>query len=65
MFCFVSAGHERENRKFLSAALVEPINTFDGLRKLCSNNKLTFVASGMGIRKSMGPVGFEPTTKGL
>ena len=125
MFCLVSAGHERENREFLSAALAEHINThlaalqrlerhgyltrdpkvrllategnvqlaqrvatsvnaqvhhqvldhpyydgirfgidvkmgegreiplidggaFDWLHKLCSNNKLTFVASGMG-----------------
>lgn len=125
MFCLVSAGHERENREFLSSALSEHINThlaaldrlahhgyltrdrqvrllataanvqlaqrvaagvnahvqhqvlnhpyydgirfmidvgverrgeiplidggaFDWLRKLCSNNKLTFVASGMG-----------------
>ena len=125
MFCLVSAGHERENREFLSGALAEHINThlgalerlarhgyqtqdrrvrllateenmqlagrvatnvnaavhhqvldhpyydgirfmidvkaspdreiplidggaFDWLRKLCSNNKLTFVASGMG-----------------
>lgn len=125
MFCLVSAGHERENREFLSAALAEHINThlaalerlaqhgyqtqshrvrllaternvqlaervstsvnadvhhqvldhpyydgirfmidvkvdevneiplidggaFDWLHKLCSNNKLAFVASGMG-----------------
>lgn len=125
MFCLVSAGHERENREFLSSALAEHINThlaalerlaqhgyqtqsarvrllateqnrqlaervatsvnadvhhqelnhsyydgirfmidvkvdevselplidggaFDWLHKLCSNNKLTFVASGMG-----------------
>lgn len=125
MFCLVSAGHERENREFLSGELAEHINThlaalerldqhgyltrdrrvrllategnvqlaqrvatsvnapvvhqalnhpyydgirfmidvkmgqgseiplidggaFDWLRKLCSNNKLTFVASGMG-----------------
>jgi hypothetical protein len=125
MFCLASAGHERENREFLSGALAEHINThlaalerlarhgyltqerqvrllateanaqlaqrvatsvnadvhhqvlnhpyydgirfmidvktgqgsdvplidggaFDWLRKLCSNNKLTFVASGMG-----------------
>jgi hypothetical protein len=125
MFCLVSAGHERENREFLCAALAEHINThlaaldrlaqqgyltkhrnvrllatqrntplaqrvastvnaavhhqaldhpyydgirfmidvsmgqggdiplidggaFDWLRKLCSNNKLSFVASGMG-----------------
>ena len=125
MFCLASAGHERENREFLSGALAEHINThlaalerlerhgyltqdrkvrllataanvqlaervaasvdahvdhqvlshpyydgirfmidvkmgqgndiplidggaFDWLHKLCSNNKLTFVASGMG-----------------
>ena len=125
MFCLVSAGHERENRQFLSDALAEHINThlaalerlgrhgyltqgrrvrllatarnlqlaervatsvnapvhhqvldhpyydgirfmidvkvgqdseiplidggaFDWLRRLCSNNKLAFVASGMG-----------------
>jgi hypothetical protein len=125
MFCLASAGHERENREFLSGALAEHINThlaalerlerhgyltqdrkvrllataanvqlaervaasvdahvhhqvlshpyydgirfmidvnvgqgsdiplidggaFDWLRKLCSNNKLTFVASGVG-----------------
>ena len=125
MFCLASAGHERENREFLSSALAEHINThlaalerlarhgyqtqdcrvrllatapnaqlaervatrvtaqvehqvlehpyydgirfmidvnagqrgqiplidggsFDWLRKLCANNKLTFVASGMG-----------------
>ncbi|HEY6921987.1 MAG TPA: hypothetical protein VI653_00865 [Steroidobacteraceae bacterium] len=125
MFCLASAGHERENRAFLTGALAEHINThlaalarlqqhgylirnpgvrllatagnvelaqrvaasvnaqvqhealkktyydgirfmidvtigagkeiplidggaFDWLRKLCSNNKLTFVASGMG-----------------
>ena len=125
MFCLVSAGHERENREFLSGALAEHINThvaalerlgqhgyltqdyrvrllatqrnvqlaeriatsvnaevrhqvldhayydgirfmidvrvaqgdeiplidggaFDWLRKLCSNNKLTFVASAIG-----------------
>jgi hypothetical protein len=125
MFCLVSAGHERENREFLSGALAEHINThlaaldrlgrhgyltkhcsvrllatkrntqlaervatavnadvhhhvldhpyydgirfmidvpvgqgseiplidggaFDWLRKLCSNNKLSLVASGMG-----------------
>jgi hypothetical protein len=125
MFCLVSAGHERENREFLSDALAEHINThlaalerlgrhgyltqgrrvrllatarnlqlaervatsvnapvhhqvldhpyydgirfmidvkvgqdgeiplidggaFDWLRRLCSNNKLAFVASGMG-----------------
>lgn len=125
MFCLVSAGHERENREFLSGALAEHINThlsaldrlgeygyltkhrtvrllaternaqlaqrvattvnadvhhqvldhpyydgirfmidvpigqggeiplidggaFDWLRKLCSNNKLSFVASAMG-----------------
>lgn len=135
MFCLVSAGHERENREFLSSALAEHINThlgalerlaqhgyqtqrarvrllateqnrqlaervatnvnadirhqelnhsyydgirfminvkvdqvselplidggaFDWLHKLCSNNKLTFVASGMGsqlIAYLLGP----------
>ena len=127
MFCLVSAGHERENREFLSGALAEHINThlaalerlgrhgyrtqnrkvrllaternaqlaerlaksvnaqvhhqvlehsyydgirfmidikadqdtdmplidggaFDWLHKLCSNNKITFVASGMGTQ---------------
>ncbi len=135
MFCLASAGHERENREFLSSALAEHINAhltalerlarhgyrtrdcnvrllategnvqlaqriatnvnapvrhqvlnhpyydgvrfmidgkmdqgseiplsdggaFDWLHKLCSNNKLTFVASGMGsqlIASLLGP----------
>lgn len=42
MFCLASAGHERENREFLSGALVEHINThLAALERLGQHGYLT------------------------